>query len=98
MIPFQVLPQARAELLHEIKYYSEIRPGTGVRLHAAIDQAVSRARAHRLGGAPAFNEARSILVKGFPFSVIYVVEEGTLVVVAVAPHRKRPLYWSVRAG
>lgn len=50
------------------------------------------------GWSEIVQEARSVLVKGYPFNVIYVVEEGALLVVAIAPHRKRPLYWSARTG
>lgn len=37
-----------------------------------------------------------MLVKGFPFSVVYRASEKDLLVVAVAPHRKRPHYWVPR--
>lgn len=33
------LPEAEAELLHEVSYYSEARPGAGVRFQAAIEAA-----------------------------------------------------------
>lgn len=35
-------------------------------------------------------------VKGFPFSVVYRPEEREFLVVAIAPHRKRPGYWASR--
>lgn len=98
MIPFRFAPAAQSELLHEVDYYSVVRPGAGIRFQAAVEQMVSRARSHPLGGAPSFSKTRSMLVKGFPFNVIYLVEGGTLVVVAIAPHRKRPLYWAARLG
>jgi len=37
-----------------------------------------------------------MLVKGFPFSVVYRASEIELLVVAVAPHRRRPGYWLQR--
>lgn len=37
-----------------------------------------------------------MLVKGFPFSVVYRASELELLVVAIAPHRKRPYYWASR--
>jgi hypothetical protein len=51
-----------------------------------------------MGGAPSHNGTRSVLVKGFPFSVIYRASEAELLVVAVAPHRRRPGYWLARIG
>jgi toxin ParE1/3/4 len=64
------LPAAEIELLKEVTYYSNARAGTGLRFQAAVQAAVSRVSTHPLGGAPSFKETRSILVKGFPFSVV----------------------------
>ena len=96
MIRVRFLPAAEIELLKEVTYYSKARTGTGLRFQAAVQAAVSRAATHPLGGAPSFKETRSILVKGFPFSVVYRPSQRELLVVAVAPHRKRPQYWSSR--
>jgi hypothetical protein len=96
VIKVRFLPAAEIELLKEVTYYSKARTGTGVRFQAAIEAAVSRAATHPLGGAPSFKETRSVLVKGFPFSVVYRPSEQELLVVAIAPHRKRPQYWASR--
>jgi len=90
------LPAAEIELLKEVTYYSKARAGTGLRFQAAVQAAVSRVSTHPLGGAPSFKETRSILVKGFPFSVVYRPSMHELLVVAVAPHRERPQYWALR--
>ena len=96
MIKVRFLPAAEIELLKEVTYYSKAHTGTGIRFQAAIEAAVSRAATHPLGGAPSFKETRSALVKGFPFSVVYRPSEQELLVVAIAPHRKRPQYWAAR--
>jgi len=96
VIKVRFLPAAEIELLKEVTYYSKARTGTGVRFQAAIEAAVSRAATHPLGGAPSFKETRSVLVKGFPFSVVYRPSEQELLVGAIAPHRKRPQYWASR--
>lgn len=90
------LPAAEAELLREVAYYSEARACTGLRIHAAVQAAPERAANHPFGGAPSFKSARSILVRGFPFSVVYRASPGELLVIAIAPHRKRPHYWASR--
>ena len=96
MIKVRFLPAAEIELLKEVTYYSKARTGTGIRFQAAIEAVISRAATHPLGGAPSFKETRSVLVKGFPFSVVYRPSEQELLVVAIAPHRKRPQYWASR--
>lgn len=35
-------------------------------------------------------------VKGFPFSVVYRPGATEVLVVAIAPHKKRPFYWQSR--
>lgn len=96
MTRVRFLPAAEIELLREVAYYSKARAGTGIRFQAAVQTAVARAATHPLGGAPSFKETRSMLVKGFPFSIIYRASDREVLVVAVAPHRKRPQYWSAR--
>ena len=91
-------PEAEAELLHEVEYYSAARSGTGVRFQVAVEAALERAARHPQGGAPSHTGTRSVLVKRFPFSIIYRASETELLVVAVAPHRKRPGYWLGREG
>jgi hypothetical protein len=43
VIPVRVLPQAEAELLHEVEYYSNARTGTGIRFQAAVDASIDNA-------------------------------------------------------
>jgi toxin ParE1/3/4 len=98
VISVRFLPPAEAELLHEVEYYSVARAGTGIRFQAAIEAALERAQSHPMGGAPSYGGARCVLVKGFPFSVVYRANELELLVVAIAPHRRRPGYWLSRLG
>jgi toxin ParE1/3/4 len=98
VIPVRILPQAEAELLHEVEYYSNARAGTGIRFQAAVEASIERAARHPLGGAPSPKGTRSVLVKGFPFSIVYRADERELLVVAIAPHRRRPGYWLPRIG
>lgn len=98
MIPVRFLPQAEAELLHEVDYYSNARAGMGVRFQAAVEASLERAARHPLGGAPSPKGTRSVLVKGFPLSLVYRAGDAELLVVAVAPHRRRPDYWLPRIG
>jgi plasmid stabilization system protein ParE len=98
VIPVRVLPQAEAELLHEVEYCSNARTGTGIRFQAAVEASIERTARHPLGGAPSPRGTRSVLVKGFPFSIVYRADERELLVVAIAPHRRRPGYWVPRIG
>jgi toxin ParE1/3/4 len=96
MMPVRFLPQAEAELLHEVEYYSRTGSETGIRFQAAVEASLERVSRHPLGGAPSPNGTRSVLIKGFPFSIIYRATDIELLVVAIAAHRRRPGYWMPR--
>jgi plasmid stabilization system protein ParE len=96
--PVRFLPEAEAELLHEVEYFSAARSGAGIRFQAAVEASLERALRHPLGGAPSPSATRSVLVKGFPFSVVYRASVAEFLVVAIAPHKRRPGYWLPRLG
>ena len=96
MLRVRFLPEAELELLHEVGYYTKARRGTGERFRGAVEAAVLRAATHPLGGAPSHKQTRSMVVRGFPFSVVYRTRPDELLVVAIAAHRKRPNYWTER--
>ena len=98
MSEVQFLPQAEAELLHEVEYYSATGTGAGIRFQAAVEAAIDRAARHPQGGAPSPSGTRSMLVKSFPFSVVYRATDREVLIVAIAPHRQRPGYWLNRVS
>ena len=62
---------ARLEFLAEVIYYSEAQAGLGVRFAAAVEEAAARALAFPRSGSPHRSNTRRVLVKDFPFSLIY---------------------------
>ena len=87
---------ARLEFLAEVIYYSEAQGGLGVRFTAAVEEAAARALAFPLSGSPFRSNTRRVLVKDFPFSLIYRPEPEGVVIFAVAHHARRPYYWRSR--
>jgi hypothetical protein len=92
------LAAARLEYLAEIAYYSKIEPGLGLRFADAVEEATSRALAFPLAGSPSELATRRLLLKSFPFSLIYRVEHQGILVVALAGQARRPGYWRSRIG
>lgn len=93
---FRFLPEAEAELLHEITYYRSIRPELGEKFAAAVDEAVRKAADAPVHGAPRPANTRRRRVKGFPFSVVYRVEKRGILIAAIADDRRPPDYWAKR--
>ena len=90
------LAAARLEYLAEVAYYSEIEGGLGLRFTDAVEEATSRALAFPLAGTPAEADTRRVLLKDFPFSLVYHIEPRGILVIALAPQAKRPGYWRSR--
>ena len=47
-------------------------------------------------GSPYLFKTRRVFPKRFPFSVVYVQRRNEIVVLAVAPFRRKPGYWRSR--
>jgi len=88
---------ARAELLHEIRFYGSTRPGTGTRFQSAVQAVLDRVVQGPATGKPDEAGCRRMRVKGFPFSLVYREERNEVVVYAVRPDAKDPGYWLQRA-
>lgn len=93
---FRFLPLAEAELREAISHYSVIRPELGAKFEQAVAETVRSAARHPLHGAPRSKATRRWLVKDFPFSVVYRVDETGILIVAIAHQRRKPEYWTVR--
>lgn len=87
---------ARAELLTEVLYYAKISPRLGKGLVAAVEQATRLAAEFPETGSPHKFGARRVFPKKFPFSIVYLVRETEVYVLALAPFRRKPNYWSTR--
>ncbi len=87
------LPDAQAEHLHEVAYYSEVRPGYGIRFKAAVKTAAAHAVTAPLIVTPSAGGTRKVRIKAFPFGMVYRSSEAELLIVAIAADRRRPNYW-----
>jgi len=93
-------PEAEAELLEAARWY-EAECGLGEDLLVAVDEAVDRLRGMPeaglvLPGAPGDLALRRVLVRRFPYAVVYLITPEELAVLAVAHHSRRPDYWRSR--
>ena len=90
------LPAAELEFAKELAYYSKARSGAAERFEASVEAAAQMAKRHPQGGAPSFKGTRTFRIKGFPFSLVYRASEQEVLIVAIAPHSKKPNYWAAR--
>ena len=96
MIKPRFLPAAEIDLLAEVAYYSKARAGLGLRFQSAIEHAFARACTFPMSGRPSAKATRQMLVKGFPFNVVYRPREAEILIVAIAHQSRQPGYWLAR--
>jgi len=89
---------AREEFLAEVAYYSAAQAGLGIKFSNAVERAVMLASRFPDAGSASGSGTRRVIVKGFPFSVIYKSFSDRLIVFAIAHQSRRPRYWSARVG
>lgn len=100
-LDFRFHPEAGAEFEADIDWYDDREFGLGGRfadaVRAAVDAAVEDPDAWAV--RPDWERqplVRSKSVTGFPYRVVYFVNEDLLTVVAVAHSKRRPGYWRDR--
>jgi plasmid stabilization system protein ParE len=93
-------PDAQRELDEGIAWYEDDYPGRGRRfldaVHAMAKQVL--ATPHRFTAWRRGSDVRVAVVERFPYSLFFRIEETSIVVYAVAHHKRRPGYWRKRLG
>ena len=96
MTPVQFLAAAQSEIDEATDYYLEAAPAEADRLTAEIDRAIGFISENPYLGSGGRRRVRRYVLPHFPYSIIYSVLEDHILVVALAPHRRRPGYWLKR--
>ena len=88
--------EARAELVHEVGFYTAISRRLGERFDKAVKSAVNLAAEFPDLGSPYFFGTRRVFPKKFHFSIVYISLRAEVFIVAVAPDSRKPAYWRSR--
>jgi plasmid stabilization system protein ParE len=96
VIPIPLLPGAQEELLeHALRYRAE-SPSLAAAFLDEVERAVARISTFPEHGSPYLAGTRRVVLRRFPFSVVYSREAEGLLVVAIAHQHRRPGYWRDR--
>ncbi|MGH7572646.1 MAG: type II toxin-antitoxin system RelE/ParE family toxin [Gemmatimonadota bacterium] len=90
------LTPARLEFLEAVDFYEARTPGLGADFIDEIERAVGNITANPRAGLPLEGNTRRVLLRRFPFSLIYEAQGDQALVVAVAHHSRKPGYWRDR--
>ncbi len=90
-------PLAKIEFDEAREYYDVQEPGLGERFRIAVWAAIEILERYPKIGREVRPGIRKILVKRFPYKLIYSATESGLYIIAVAHGHRRPDYWAGRA-
>ncbi|HXE53440.1 MAG TPA: type II toxin-antitoxin system RelE/ParE family toxin [Tepidisphaeraceae bacterium] len=94
--PIGFHPAALAEAVAAAAWYRERSVKAAAAFEAEIAHAMERIAAAPDRYPPYVDESRRILLRRFPFAIIYRLNADRIEIVAVAHGRRRPGYWRNR--
>lgn len=89
-------PLAADEAKAGERWYRERNETASVRFQRELDRAVDLISERPNTGSPYLGNTRRVLLRRFPFFVIYRAQDDKVQIVAVAHARRRPGYWRER--
>ena len=96
MIAARFLKPAEAEAHEAAAYFDEQRAGLGDRFEQDLLAAVNFVIEHPLAGNSMNKHVRKFRLRTFRYNLIYAIDAGEVIIVAVAHHKRRPGYWGGR--
>jgi len=90
------LSSARSELREAVRWYNGKRSGLGREFNEEVKKATESIAQFPDAWPPVSQNARRFLLDRFPYGVIYLVEDNTIVIVAIMHLRRNPVVWQKR--
>ncbi|PWU02831.1 MAG: type II toxin-antitoxin system RelE/ParE family toxin [Terriglobia bacterium] len=91
--PIEYHEAAEQELLSEIGYLEQRAPGIGRRFFMEVRRAENFIAKFPEAAEEILPSVRKRPLRKFQYSLIYTIQPSTLLILAVAHHRRRPNYW-----
>lgn len=93
---FEYHPEARIELGAEFEWYAQVSLGVAEGFLNQVAHAIDQVIRFPLSGRQYLAGTRRIVVRGFPYLVVYRNRANLIEVIAVAHTSRRPGYWRHR--
>ena len=87
---------ASTELYEAVRWYEAQRTGLGADMVSAVEEALDFLEDNPQAGSTVAADQRRVILKKFPYQLVYHVRPEEIVVVAVAHLKRRPGYWRRR--
>lgn len=92
----RLLSLADQEVADSVQWYEQQSQGLGRVFLDEFDRVLRLVRAYPLIATQIEPDIRRFLFSRFPYSLIYGIDQETLVVIAVAHQHRNPRYWADR--
>jgi toxin ParE1/3/4 len=93
---YRFLEETDQEFQEHIGYFLGYSGTAAGKFVNEVEAAVRDIREYPQIGAPISRIVRQRVLTGFKYSILYVDTPAEIIIVAVAPHRRRPGYWRRR--
>lgn len=92
----KVLPPAQEELGEAVEFYRNRRSALGTAFLNEVKRGYAQLKREPLIGSPIDHDERKYVLQGYPYNLIYRIEENAVFIVAVAHHSREFGYWRIR--
>ncbi len=89
-------PEARLEYREAVVFYESRYTGLGAAFSLQIEAAIDRILKAPERWRVIEQDVRRCLAHTFPYGILYIIEEDSILIVAVMHLRRRPGYWRAR--
>jgi len=87
---------AEQELYDATSYYEGRSPGLGTAFLDEVEHAITQIREYPVAAPQIDRLIWRKLLRRFPYSIMYSVQDNAIRILAIANHKRRPLYWRKR--
>jgi toxin ParE1/3/4 len=92
-VRLRVVSPAQEQLGEGLEFYGKIRQSLGAAFLKEVKRGYAQLKREPLIGSPIEYDERKYVLRGYPYSLIYRIEENTVVVLAVAHHSREYGFW-----
>lgn len=91
-----IRPEAERDIEDNFKWYENQRGGLGQDFLLCIEEGLAKIQRNPEMYALVYKNVRQVLVRRFPYRILYFFDEGLIVVVAICHAHRDPHSWQSR--
>jgi toxin ParE1/3/4 len=93
---FYFHPEAEKEFQEAVEYFERYKPGLGYDFSIEMRKAIQNILGFPNAWPIIFKGVRRCLIKRFPYGVLYSLDHGNILILAVMHLSRHPDYWKER--